>query len=124
MWSRVQAQRHTIFYMKNRLDTQNINIVYCPTGKMLVDVYMKPLQGSLFHKFRDIIVDIKRIRILKMDATVSDQERVGNAVETGLNKPLPTEINKSDHIANEGHDVEKTEIRKYDASINKSVHRK
>ena len=76
--------------MTNRLDTNNINIVYCPPGAMLADFYTKPLQGSLFCNFRDVIIGLNHIRIIRLDATVSDQERVGNTVETGLNKPLPT----------------------------------
>ena len=36
------------FFMKNRLDTENINVVYCPISKMLAGFYAKPLQGALF----------------------------------------------------------------------------
>ena len=34
-------------------------MVYCPTGDMLADVLTKPLQGSLFKKFRDTILNIQ-----------------------------------------------------------------
>ena len=55
---------------------------------------------------------------------VSDQERVGNTVETGLNRSLPTESIKSDNIATKERDVEKIQIGKDDANVNKSIHRK
>ena len=69
--------------------------MYCTTGEMLADFYTKPLQSSLFRKFRDVIMGLKHIRILKMDATLSDQECVGNNVEMGLNKTVPMEIMNS-----------------------------
>jgi len=59
---------------------------------------------------------LKHICILKMDASLPDQECVGNTVETGLNKSLPTENNESDNIT--GHDVGKIERRNDDANVN------
>ena len=43
-------------FMKNRFDTDNINVVYCPTSEILADFYTKPLQGTLFRRFRDVII--------------------------------------------------------------------
>ncbi len=31
---------------------------YCPTGNMLGDMFTKPLQGSLFRKFRNLILNL------------------------------------------------------------------
>ena len=53
--------------MKNKLDTENTNVVYCPTGEMLVDFYTKPLQGNLFQKFKDVIIGLQHISISKVD---------------------------------------------------------
>jgi len=91
---------------------------------MLADSYTKLLQRSLFRKFRDVIIGLEHIPILKMDAIASDQEHVVNTVETVLNKSLPTEIAKSDNIATEECDIGKSGIRKDDANMNKSIHRK
>ena len=55
------------FFMKNRLDTENINVVSRPTGDMLADFYTNPLQGNLFRKFMDIIMGLQHISILKVD---------------------------------------------------------
>ena len=78
------------FWMKNRLDTHNIVIEYCPTEEMLADFYTKPLQGALFRKFRDVIMGLKHISTLIKTPMLPDQERVRNNV--GL------ELNESDNI--------------------------
>ena len=51
---------------------KKISIEYCPTGDMTADFFTKPLQGSLFRKFRD--------RILNES---NSQECVGNP-ESGI----------------------------------------
>ena len=68
------------FFMKNRLDTENINITYCPTEEMLADLYAKPLQSNLFRIFRDVVMGLKHISTLKRPPISADQERVGNNV--------------------------------------------
>jgi hypothetical protein len=44
------------FFIKDRIAKGEINLVHCPTGIMVADVFTKPLQGHLFAKFRDIIM--------------------------------------------------------------------
>jgi hypothetical protein len=49
-----QKSRHIdirYFFMKDRIETEGIEVVYCPTEDMLADFFTKPLQGSLFEKF-------------------------------------------------------------------------
>ena len=36
------------FFIKDRVDMNEIRIEYCPTEKMLADFFTKPLQGKLF----------------------------------------------------------------------------
>jgi hypothetical protein len=70
------------FFIKNRLDIENIDVQYCPTEQMLADFFTKPLQGSLFRKFRDVIMGHKHIDSLKLETMPNpSQERVG---ENGL----------------------------------------
>ena len=70
------------FWIKDRVNSEGVQIKYCPTAKMLADFFMKPLQGSLFRTFRDIILGYKHISELeigddtKAETTVA-QERVG-----------------------------------------------
>ena len=64
-------------WIADRLRSENIQIVYCPTLKMLADFFAKPLQGSLFRKFRDYVRGYNHIDELQTDSEESpEQERV------------------------------------------------
>jgi hypothetical protein len=52
-----QRSRHInirYFFIRNRIQQGEINLLHYPTGIMIVDFFTKPLQGALFTKFRDI----------------------------------------------------------------------
>ena len=40
------------FFVHDRVKTGKVDVVYCPTDKMVADFFTKPLQGSIFKKFR------------------------------------------------------------------------
>ena len=63
-----------ILYMRGT-DTENINVVYCPTSEMLADFYTNPLQGALFKKFRDVIMGLLHTNTLRMSTTPETQMR-------------------------------------------------
>jgi hypothetical protein len=66
-----QRTRHInirYFFIKDKIEKDEISVVYCPTEDMIADYFTKPLQGSQFTRFRDIIMGISR---------VSSKERVG-----------------------------------------------
>jgi hypothetical protein len=65
------------FFIKDRIDIEGIDVQYCPTEQMLADFFTKPLQGSLFKKFREVILGHKHINSLKETTTTPSQERVG-----------------------------------------------
>jgi hypothetical protein len=65
------------FFIKDRIDLENIDVQYCPTEQMLADFFTKPLQGSLFRKFRDVIMGHTHIDSLKRPVPTPFQERVG-----------------------------------------------
>ena len=46
------------YFIKDRVETGDMVIEHCPTGKMLGDHFTKPLQGALFRKFRAEIMNI------------------------------------------------------------------
>ena len=56
------------FFIKDVLKRENIELVHYPNERMIADYYTKPLQGSLFRKTRDILMDI---------TPFPDEERVG-----------------------------------------------
>jgi hypothetical protein len=49
------------FFIKDRLQSENIQVKYCPTESMLADFFTKPLQGRLFRKFRAVLLGLDGI---------------------------------------------------------------
>jgi hypothetical protein len=46
------------FFVHDRVEAGEVSIQYCPTGDMIADFFTKPLQGSLFKKLRDQIMNV------------------------------------------------------------------
>ena len=46
------------FFITDRVKKGEVSIVWCPTDDMIGDYATKPLQGSLFRKFRDQIMGV------------------------------------------------------------------
>jgi hypothetical protein len=49
------------FFVHDRIAAGEMSVQYCPTGDMTADYFTKPLQGALFQKFRDQIMNINPI---------------------------------------------------------------
>ena len=47
------------FFIKDRVDSQELKIEYLPTEDMVADFFTKPLQGDIFKKLRDSILGIE-----------------------------------------------------------------
>ena len=47
------------FFVKDKVDSKEITIKYCPTKEMIGDFLTKPLQGAAFRKFRNLILNIE-----------------------------------------------------------------
>jgi hypothetical protein len=74
-----QKSRHIhnrFFWITDRLKTDGITIRHCPTTVMLADFLTKPLQGSLFRKFRDAMLGYVPMSTLRPDVASSPKERV------------------------------------------------
>ena len=67
------------FWIKDRSQQEHISIRHCPTLQMLGDFFTKPLQGSLFHRFRSVILGYKHVDTLtSLPVPLSPlEERVG-----------------------------------------------
>jgi hypothetical protein len=65
------------FFIKDRLDLDAFQVNHCPTEQMLADFFTKPLQGSLFRKFREVIMGHRHVDSLKDPTSAPSQERVG-----------------------------------------------
>jgi hypothetical protein len=46
------------FFITDRIQNQELNIEYCPTGLMIADFFTKPLQGKKFLEFRSAIMNL------------------------------------------------------------------
>ena len=51
------------FSIKDKVDSGDIEVIYCPTGDMLADFFTKPLQGKQFELFRERILGLHYAKI-------------------------------------------------------------
>ena len=62
---RASSSKHTkhvnvrFYFVKDRIESGEVCVEHCPATEMIGDFFTKPLQGSLFIKFRNIIMNIK-----------------------------------------------------------------
>ena len=45
------------YYVADRIAKGDLSVVWCPTNKMIADFLTKPLQGKVFQKFRDVLME-------------------------------------------------------------------
>ena len=91
-----QRSRHInirFFFIKDRVASGEINLIYCPTEDMIADYFTKPLQGAVFRRFRDIVMGVTH-----PDSHVAEapdgQERVENC-EKGTHFEAPDTIDSN-----------------------------
>lgn len=64
---RVSSSKHTkhldirYFFIKKRVDNEEIKFEHCGTNGMIALFFTKPLQGAQFIKFKDLIMGITEI---------------------------------------------------------------
>ena len=77
-----QRSRHIdirYFFITDHSKNRNIDIAHCPTTDMLADFFTKPLQGSLFRKFRSVLLGHAHVNTLRAhDPQKANEERVGS----------------------------------------------
>ena len=75
------------FWIKDCFDSDNIQVIHCPTAAMLADFLTKPLQGALFRKLQDVIMGHKHFSTLISELGLSpSKERVGKSNILGNNE--------------------------------------
>jgi hypothetical protein len=106
------------FFIKDRLKSENINVVYCPTECMVADFFTKPLQGKLFHYLKAIVMGHKSLESLIAQFNAKNQERVvenpKSDVSTDVIPCIKTELKYSDNIG-------RTETKRETNDVGKSV---
>ena len=69
------------FFITDKINKKEITVRHCPTKEMIADYFTKPLQGSLFKKFRDLILG------LRVENIEEYMENYDNTIKTfGLDK--------------------------------------
>ena len=87
------------FWVKDRTSAGGITIRHCPTLQMLGDFFTKPLQGSLFTKFRDVILGYQHVDSLSCSVSPSPvEERVG-VNRTGDSAPAQPPESTDDDVS-------------------------
>jgi len=66
------------FWIKDQTKALEIDVRHCPTLTMLADFFTKPLNGSLFRKFRDVILGYKCVSSFQEIFPQEVEEHVGN----------------------------------------------
>jgi hypothetical protein len=61
-------------YVTDLIGREEVAVTYCPTEDMIADYMTKPLTGSKFNYFRDLILNLSN-----KDHPIGQQECVGNA---------------------------------------------
>ena len=46
------------FFVTDHIASKDVSVKYCPTSEMVSDYFTKPLQGSLFRRMRDTIMNV------------------------------------------------------------------
>ena len=85
------------FWIKDGSKQENITIRHCTTLEMLGEFFTKPLQGSLFHHFRDVIIGrYKHINTLSSITVAPSplEERVGKPDRSDVRQYKRTTVRK------------------------------
>ena len=65
------------YFIKDRIDKGEINVIYCPTEMMIADYFTKPLQGLLFIRFMEAMKErVDENSILCTKSTVPVQWKI------------------------------------------------
>ena len=70
------------FFITDRISKGEVRVEWCPTKEMIADFMTKPLQGSMFRKFRDLIMGALPLEEVKSTLTrdqVKESSREGMA---------------------------------------------
>ena len=94
------------FFITDRIKKGNVDVRWCSTTKMTVDFFTKPLQGSLFKRFRDLIMGVTLHPDVEGSAAATEepaQDEAGDQVMTSEEPGRSTRRHRS-VLGNEGSD--------------------
>ena len=88
------------FFIKDLVDSKQINIKHCPTERMVADFLTKPLQGTLFVKFRDIIMGTLPFPMEERVEKMNTNEELKISIGNGNDNSIDEQANKSSSRSN------------------------
>ena len=74
------------FFVKDKVEKKEIMIKYEPTEAMIVDYMTKPLQGKMFQRFWDAIMETEYSKRDTGDRSKGTDKRLGNAIHLSQGK--------------------------------------
>ena len=89
------------FWIKDCAEREGINIIHCPTYRMVADFLTKPLQGELFRTFRDVIMGIRHVSALDELLGSPRKERVGQIESIESRDVLEEQSNPDETVTRE-----------------------
>ena len=90
------------FFVADRIASKEVKVEYCPTGEMIADYFTKPLQGTLFRKFRDFIMNIDPLPTMaRLEDRRSVLELIPEEAGSRHDSNNPGEVKES-HVMDEG----------------------
>jgi hypothetical protein len=69
------------FFVTDRIEAGELTVEYCPTGEMIGDFFTKPLQGSDFRRFRNLILNLTDDDVRRYLLDVKDDARLSKGDE-------------------------------------------
>jgi hypothetical protein len=76
------------YFIHDHIKRGNVRVEYCPTDLMVGDFHTKPLQGSAFHCYRALILNLPHDPLLDPHAMTDSQECVGT--KPSVRTPIST----------------------------------
>ena len=103
---RTKHLKSRYFYVKDRVDNKEIEIVWCPTDKVVSDYLTKPLTGEKFYYFRLKIMNMKELKMETLgpkEPKSTSLSQVGSKAERAVSRLRKDAIrNLKNRLSNAG----------------------
>ena len=103
---RTKHLKSRYFYVKDRVDNKEIEIVWCPTDKVVSDYLTKPLTGEKFYHFRLKIMNMKELKMENLgpkEPKSTSLSQVGSKAERAVSRLRKDAIrNLKNRLSNAG----------------------
>ena len=104
---RTRAINIRYFFLTDQIQKGKLRVAYCPTGQMIADFHSKPLQGSIFRKFKQQILGQAKVSppIIEGDRSVLEYQHsspnriqsLTDPVRHSCDRSLKTDITSPKH---------------------------